>query len=159
MLTKLRSILVASLFMLSGASAALALDANEMFDDPAKEARAREVGRQLRCLVCQNQSIFDSNSGLAKDLRVVVRERMDAGDTDAQILDFVSVRFGEYVLLKPRIGTQTYFLWGSPVLLLLIGLLVLVSYHRRRPKLSAPVELTDEDRTAARKILGNMERD
>ena len=88
------------------APAALALDADEMFKDPTKEERARDIGRQLRCMVCQNQSIFDSNSGLAKDLRVLVRERMEAGDEDGEVLSYISDRYGDYVLLEPRMDAK-----------------------------------------------------
>ncbi|MCA0873783.1 cytochrome c-type biogenesis protein CcmH [Seohaeicola saemankumensis] len=130
-----------------------ALGAEEMFADPAQEARAREIGRQLRCLKCRNQSIFDSNAGLAKDLRVVVRERMEAGDTDQQILDYVHDRFGDYVLLKPPVNTNTYALWIAPFVLVLLGAGGAVVYMRQRPQPKPATELTDADREEARRIL------
>ena len=112
----LRSALRAMIFCgaFTAASAAIALDPAELFDDPAKEARAREIGRSLRCMVCQNQSIFDSNAGLAKDLRVLVRQRMEAGDTDQEIIDYVAARYGDYVLLEPPVAPRTAVLWIAP---------------------------------------------
>ena len=89
-----------------------ALNPKEMFADTAMEARARDIGRGLRCMVCQNQSIFDSNAGLAEDLRILVRERMTAGDTDAQILAYIQDRYGDYVLLEPPVAGRTLVLWG-----------------------------------------------
>lgn len=132
-----------------------AIDANEMFDDPAREARARDIGRELRCLVCQNQSIFDSNAGLARDLRIVVRERMDAGDSDAEVLAFVRERFGDYVLLNPPVTPQTYALWLAPVALLLLGAGLFGSYLRgRSPETRDTVQMSDADLAEARRILG-----
>ena len=132
-----------------------ALTADEMFADPAKEERAREVGRQLRCLVCQNQSIFDSNAGLAHQLRVVVRERIAAGDTDEEILSYVAERFGEYVLLEPRVGANTYILWLAPWVFAGLGGIAFLAYHRGRQRRRARsgVQLSEADRAAARRLL------
>ncbi|MCY4288901.1 MAG: cytochrome c-type biogenesis protein CcmH [Aestuariivita sp.] len=116
------------------ATAVVAIEPSEMFEDPAQEARAREIGQQLRCLVCRNQSIFDSNAGLAYDMRVAVRERMTAGDSDAEVLDYLKDRFGDYVLLNPPLSWYTIVLWFSPVVLLLIGGFVVVGYMRGRPR-------------------------
>ncbi len=137
---------------LSAAPPAPALDANEMFDDPAKEARAREIGRELRCLVCQNESIFDSNAGLARDLRVLVRERMEAGDSDREVLAYVAERYGDFVLLKPRVTGQTLLLWGAPAIFLLLGLMAIHAYHRGR-KRTPVTALTEEERREARRLL------
>lgn len=146
--------ILAFLIFLGSATVVMALDAGEMFADAAEEARARDIGRQLRCLVCQNQSIFDSNSGLAKDLRVVVRERMVAGDTDAEVLGFVADRFGDYVLLRPRVSRQTYVLWATPIGLTVLAGVGLWGFYRGRKRLGPdPLELSDEDRKAARRIL------
>ena len=128
-----------------------ALDADEMFKDPALEERARYVGRQLRCLKCRNQSIFDSNAGIAKDLRIAVRERIVAGDSDNEILDFVSTRFGDYVLLKPPMAVHTYALWLAPGILVLIGIGGLAIAFRRVGARSAAISA--QDRAAAKKIL------
>ncbi len=137
------------------ATSALALDPSEMFEDPAKEARAREIGRELRCLVCQNQSIFDSNAELAKDLRVVVRERMEEGDSDAEVLEYVRSRFGDYVLLEPPVSAQTWLLWLAPAGFIALGVLTMLSYlrNRRKPGETLP-ELSDADRAEARRLLG-----
>ena len=114
-----RVLLLALAMAVPGASA---LDADEMFDDPVRERRAREIGKQLRCMVCQNQSIFDSNASLARDLRMVVRSRMDAGDSDQQVLAYVSQRFGDFVLLEPPVRGVTAALWAAPVLMLVLAL-------------------------------------
>lgn len=120
--------------LLLSATPAFSINPTEMFEDPAMEARAREIGRELRCLVCRNQSIFDSNAGLAHDLRVVVRERMIAGDTDAEVLAYVHERFGDYVLLTPPVAGHTAALWAAPVAFLLLGALGGWAYMRGRPR-------------------------
>lgn len=142
-----------SALLLSGTPSA-ALDPNEMFADPEKEARARDIGRELRCLVCQNQSIFDSNAELAKDLRVVVRERMDAGDTDAEVLEYIRSRFGDYVLLEPPVTGQTWLLWLAPVGFILLGAFVMRGYLKNRPQKTEPLpEMTEADIAEARRLL------
>ena len=105
---------------------------DELMSDPAKEARARDLSRELRCMVCQNQSIDDSEAPLARDLRLLVRERIAAGDSDSQVIDFLVARYGEFVLLKPRFERQTLPLWLVPPLLLIGGGLALFLYARRR---------------------------
>jgi cytochrome c-type biogenesis protein CcmH len=111
---------------------AFAVEPGEMLKDPALEARARKISQELRCLVCQNQSIDDSNAELARDLRVLVRERLAAGDSDAAVLAFVEARYGEFVLLRPRFSPQTLLLWLSPPLLLVGALLYLLRRARSR---------------------------
>lgn len=111
---------------------AMAITPSEMFDDPEQEARARDIGRELRCVLCRNQSIFDSNAGIAHDLRRTVRERMMAGDTDAEILAYVQARYGDYVLLKPPVDTHTYVLWAAPFVCLLFGVGGAALYLRGR---------------------------
>jgi cytochrome c-type biogenesis protein CcmH len=101
-----------------------------MLKDPALEARARHISQELRCLVCQNQSIDDSNAELARDLRVLVRERLAAGDSDAAVLAFVEARYGEFVLLRPRLSPHTALLWSAPLLLLAGAALVLMRRAR-----------------------------
>jgi cytochrome c-type biogenesis protein CcmH len=118
--------------VLMGCSAAYAVQPDEIMADPAKEARARDLSRELRCMVCQNQSIDDSEAPLARDLRLLVRERIAAGDSDAQVLDFLVARYGEFVLLKPRFEQQTLLLWLVPPLVLLGGGIGLFLYSRRR---------------------------
>jgi cytochrome c-type biogenesis protein CcmH len=105
---------------------AQAVQPDEILKDPALEARARKLSQELRCLVCQNQSIDDSNAELARDLRVIVRERLSAGDSDAQVLGFVEKRYGEFVLLRPRLGLHTLLLWLAPLLLLAGAAVVLL---------------------------------
>jgi cytochrome c-type biogenesis protein CcmH len=112
--------------------AAHAVQPDEIMSDPAKEARARELSRELRCMVCQNQSIDDSEAPLARDLRLLVRERIAAGDSNAQVLDFLVARYGEFVLLKPRFERQTLLLWLLAPLLLAGGGLALWLQMRRR---------------------------
>ena len=100
---------------------ALAVQPGEVLADPQLEARARNLSNELRCMVCQNQSIDVSDADLARDLRVLVRERLTAGDSDDEVLDYIVSRYGEFVLLKPRLNLRNALLWGTPVLLLLIG--------------------------------------
>ncbi len=116
---------------------AWAVEPDEVLSDPALEARARLLSKELRCMVCQNQSIDDSAAPLAKDLRILVRERLVAGDTDQQVLDFLVARYGEFVLLKPRFNWHTALLWLGPPGVLLIGALALVAISRRRPDAAA----------------------
>jgi cytochrome c-type biogenesis protein CcmH len=111
---------------------AQALRPDEMLADPALEARARDISRELRCLVCRNQSIDDSDADLARDLRVLVRERLTAGDTNQQIIAYVRSRYGDFVLLRPPVAVGTLLLWGGPPLILLAGGLALARYYRRR---------------------------
>jgi cytochrome c-type biogenesis protein CcmH len=117
-----------------GFGPAHAVQPDEIMTDPVKEARARDLSRELRCMVCQNQSIDDSEAPLARDLRLLVRERIAAGDSDSQVLDFLVARYGEFVLLKPRFEQQTLLLWLVPPLVLLGGGLALWMNSRRRPK-------------------------
>jgi len=132
-----------------------AVQPDEMLRDPALEARARTLSQQLRCMVCQNESIDDSDAPLAHDLRVLVRERLQAGDSDGQVLDFLVARYGEFVLLKPRLSLRTAFLWGLPPALLLggIALLVLAATRRRGRLLEANPNLTAAEQARLKKIL------
>ena len=126
--------LIAIIVMLGPASHALAVQPDEIMKDPAQEARARVLSKQLRCMVCQNQSIDDSDAPLARDLRILVRERIGAGDSNQQVLDFLVQRYGEFVLLRPRLHWRTALLWLAPPLLLLGGGLVLLLMARRRSR-------------------------
>ncbi|MDP1583870.1 MAG: cytochrome c-type biogenesis protein CcmH [Bradyrhizobium sp.] len=118
--------------MIVGSQAAHAVQPDEVMSDPARESRARELSRELRCMVCQNQSIDDSDAPLARDLRLLVRERIAAGDSDAQVIDFLVARYGEFVLLKPRFNSRTLLLWLLPPLALAGGGLALWVNMRRR---------------------------
>ena len=123
---------IISMLVLLAPGAARAVTPDEMLKDPALEARARELSQELRCLVCQNQSIDDSAAPLAHDLRVLVRERLKAGDSNRQVLDFLVARYGEFVLLKPRFELHTLLLWGLPPLALIGGVAGLLLVMRRR---------------------------
>jgi cytochrome c-type biogenesis protein CcmH len=126
----LRAWLVAALLVLCGT--AYAIDAEDAFDDPVLQKRYENINRELRCLVCQNQTIADSNATLAQDLRREVRDMIAAGQTDAQIREFMIERYGDFVLYRPRMTPGNFLLWAAPVLLLLIGAFVLVRVVRRR---------------------------
>lgn len=139
--------LLAVLVLLAAPAAAQHLE--DRLADPAQETRARELSRELRCLVCQNQSIEDSNAPLARDLRRIVRERVVAGDSDRAVQDYLVQRYGEWVLLKPRFNAQTLLLWLGPVLLLMLGGGIVFTLYRRQAKapVSVPVALdADEQR-------------
>jgi cytochrome c-type biogenesis protein CcmH len=123
---------IALLLTAIGASSSLAVQPDEMLKDPALEARARELSRELRCMVCQNQSIDESDAPLARDLRLLVRERLTKGDTNKQVLDFLVVRYGEFVLLKPPLDSRTIILWALPPIALLAGAIGLYFAGRRR---------------------------
>ena len=125
-------VLVCLVFVTS--MAAHAVQPDEVMSDPARESRARDLSRELRCMVCQNQSIDDSDAPLARDLRLLVRERIGAGDSDGQVIEFLVARYGEFVLLKPRFNPHTLVLWLLPPLVLLGGGLALWTYSRRRSK-------------------------
>jgi cytochrome c-type biogenesis protein CcmH len=109
-----------------------AVQPDEMLSDPKLEARARAISQDLRCLVCQNESIDESEAPLAHDLRVLVRQRIEAGDSDAQVMNYIVARYGEFVLLKPRLEWRTALLWGTPPGLLLVGIVMLLIAARRR---------------------------
>lgn len=117
--------LALALAVLTFAPAGLAVQPDEILPDAALEARARDISSGLRCLVCQNQSIDDSDAPLARDLRVLVRERLKAGDSDAEVRDFLVARYGEFVLLKPLLTPATFLLWAAPFLLLAGGIVLL----------------------------------
>jgi cytochrome c-type biogenesis protein CcmH len=134
-----------------------AVESNEMLPDPALEARARNLSRELRCLVCQNQSIDDSEAPLAHDLRVIVRERLKAGDTDKQVVDFLVARYGEFVLLKPRLSWHTLALWGAPPATVLLGIALLIVVNRRRRY--APVQEVANLTSAEEARLAELLRD
>lgn len=127
----MRTVMAALLAMMVTGTA-WAVDPAEKLADPVAEARAEQVGKGLRCLVCQSESIEDSNADLARDLRVIVRERVSAGDSNQQIIDYVVSRYGDYVLLKPPFKTTTLVLWLGPLGILALGLALAVSVFRRR---------------------------
>jgi cytochrome c-type biogenesis protein CcmH len=156
-----RFILVLALAATS--SAALAVQPDEMLSNAALEARARALSKELRCMVCQNQSIDDSDAPLAHDLRVLVRERLQAGDSDRQVIDFLVARYGEFVLLKPRLSLHTALLWLGPAGVLLAGALGLFLLARRQRRASSTAatqapKLTPAEEARLSDILGGGER-
>ena len=131
-----------------------AVQPDEVLQDPALEARARHISEGLRCLVCQNQSIDDSEAPLAKDLRLLVRERLKAGDTDQQIEDFVVARYGEFVLLKPRFTAHTLLLWFATPAVFLVALLIVVLAYRRRSVAASPAAgLSEAEERKVKRLL------
>ncbi|MGR9434476.1 cytochrome c-type biogenesis protein [Rhizobium leguminosarum] len=132
---------------------AFAVNPDEVLADPALEARARALSAELRCMVCQNQSIDDSNADLAKDLRLLVRERITDGDSDEAVLNYIVSRYGEFVLLKPRVGMKTVLLWGAPVLLVLAGGLSLLVFARKRAGKPTGSKLTADEQARLSELL------
>jgi cytochrome c-type biogenesis protein CcmH len=131
-----------------------AVQPDEILKDPALEQRARALSRELRCMVCQNQSIDDSDAPLARDLRVLVRERLTAGDSDPQVVNFLVARYGEFVLLKPRFEWHTAVLWLTPAVALIAGAVAMAAAVRRRraAPAAAPPLTADEERRLAEMI-------
>jgi cytochrome c-type biogenesis protein CcmH len=150
MWTRLRHFVVLCL-ILAAVGPAVAVQPDEILKDQALEARARVLSRELRCMVCQNQSIDDSEAPLAHDLRVLVRERLTAGDSDSQVIDFLVARYGEFVLLKPRFAWHNLVLWLTPIAALIAGAIAMLGAVRRRravPLAAAPLTADEERRLA-----------
>ena len=149
--------LTASALMSFGA---LAVQPDEVLDDPLLEKRARSLSKNIRCLVCQNQSIDDSNADLARDLRILVRERLVAGDSDTEVLDYLIARYGDFVMLKPPFKGSTYILWFGPLAVFLLAAGGLIAYFRRRRSQlagDAPTRLSTEERDRLAKLLDRDE--
>ena len=141
-------ILLVTLALLAPAARALAVQPDEMLPDPALETRARALSKELRCMVCQNQSIDDSDAPLARDLRLIVREHLRAGETDQQVLDFLIARYGEFVLLRPRFAPHTALLWLTPLGVLVIGALGIAMSARRQRSSEGNLTADEEGRLA-----------
>jgi cytochrome c-type biogenesis protein CcmH len=145
------------------APGALAVEPDEILDDPVLEARAREISKNVRCLVCQNESIDSSNAGLARDLRIIIRERLVAGDTDEQVVDFLVARYGDFVLLDPPVKPITYVLWFGPVLILLVGAGGVYLYFARGRRVAAEgagaPPLSPEEQKRLAKLIREGERE
>ena len=140
-----------------------AVNPDEILDDPVLEARAREISKGLRCLVCQNQSIDDSDADLARDLRVLVRERLVSGDSDGQVIDYVVSRYGDFVLMRPPFKATTYALWLGPALIGGLGILAMVAFYRRRTAAAAgvraaPPPLTEDEKRRLETLLDDRSR-
>ncbi|WP_235974690.1 cytochrome c-type biogenesis protein [Stappia albiluteola] len=153
-LRRILTIVVSTLFL---ATAAHAVQPDEVLDDPALEGRARAISAELRCMVCQNQSIDDSDAPLARDLRVLVRERLVAGDSDAEVMDYLVARYGEFVLLKPRFGLHTLILWaGAPMALIGGAIAAYIAWRRRQGEGSVaekPAPLTADEKAELERLL------
>lgn len=146
-------LLLALLLFVLPIGAAFAVNPDEVLADPALEARARAISAELRCMVCQNQSIDDSNAELARDLRVLVRERLVEGDSDKAVIDYVVSRYGEFVLLKPRLSLRTVLLWGAPIGLTLAGIFAVFVFSRRRASQEQPQKLSADEEERIRNLI------
>jgi len=147
--------LIFALFLVCGRPAA-AVEPDEILDDPVLEQRARDISAQLRCVVCQNQSIDSSDAPLAKDLRILVRERLVAGDTDEEVLAFITQRYGDFVLLKPPFKPETYLLWFGPLLFLIVGAGIAIVYlqkQRTTTTTAAEQPLTPEEQERLKRLM------
>ncbi|WP_417624461.1 cytochrome c-type biogenesis protein CcmH [Paremcibacter congregatus] len=154
----MRHILILLICCLASVSAqAIGVDKDRL-NDPVQEARAQEIMKQLRCLVCQNQSIVESDASLAQDLRAIVREQVKAGKTEAEILDFMTARYGDWVLLKPPVRGSTLVLWFGPLILLLGGGFLVIRYVRQRPETAQPSPLNAEEAEKLKKILAGEDK-
>ncbi|WP_298571315.1 cytochrome c-type biogenesis protein [uncultured Aliiroseovarius sp.] len=142
-------------FMLLLPLSAQAVEPDEMLADPVLEERARVISKDLRCVVCQNQDIDSSNAGVARDLRLLVRERLLEGDSNNQVMAYIQARYGDYVLLKPPFKPSTYALWGTPIALTLIALLFGLNIVLRGRRKSALPELTEAEERQVAKFIDN----
>ncbi len=146
--------------LLAFASPGVAVNPDEILADPVMETRARAISAELRCVVCQNQSIDDSDASLARDLRLLVRERIVLGDSDGEVVTFIVERYGEYVLLKPYVGWHTFALWGTAPIVLLLSIWALVHHLKNKKTAPTPVPtaakaLTKEEQDALNSLSGN----
>ena len=144
-----------ALILMFVATASFAVEPDEILSDPVLEARARDISTNLRCVVCQNENIDSSNAGVARDLRLLVRERLVAGDTDDQVYDFVVARYGDFVLFRPPWKPTTYALWLSPFVAALIGIFVVIGIFRRLAKRRDETELALINEAVARHNSGD----
>ncbi|PWC32238.1 cytochrome c-type biogenesis protein [Azospirillum sp. TSO35-2] len=155
----MKRVLLATLLALSTLSPALAVQPDEMLPDPAMEARARDISQELRCLVCQNQSIDDSNAPLARDLRLLVRDRLKAGDSDDKVLAFVTDRYGDYVLLRPPFKATTLVLWLGPFAILLLGAIGTFLFLRGRRGVAAGADTAPLSADERRRLDALLRKD
>ncbi len=142
---------------LGATGTAWATQPDEMLSNPKLETRARSIGEELRCLVCQNQSIDDSEADLAHDLRVLVRQRILAGDTDEQVKQYIVARYGNYVLLKPPFDAETYLLWFGPLLLLLAAAGIATLYYLFTVRVAETAPLSEEENRRLAALIGDRE--
>ena len=154
----MRRFLLALCMILAG-SFALAVEPDEILSDPVLEERARAISANVRCVVCQNEPIDSSNAGVARDLRLLIRERLVAGDTDQQVYDFLVARYGEYVLFKPPFSARTFLMWLAPFFILGGGGIAVWDYLRRRRGATLPEGLSDEEQARVDALLKDDEAD
>ncbi|MCK0137921.1 cytochrome c-type biogenesis protein [Aliiroseovarius sp. F47248L] len=154
----IRIVVLTALILIALPLASHAVEPDEMLANPVLEVRARAISKDLRCVVCQNQDIDSSNAGVARDLRLLVRERLMAGDTDQQVLGYIQARYGDYVLLKPPFKPETYVLWLTPLILFLIGSGGAVAVLARSGRRMANADLSDEEERRVSKLLAQTGR-
>lgn len=155
----MRRLVLALILALAAATPAAAIRPDEILADPALETRARALGKELRCLVCQNQSIDDSEADLARDLRKIVRERLVVGDSDPAIRAYLVARYGDFVRLDPPLRVTTAILWFGPALILVLGAIGIAVFLRRKPAgTSPPVALDSNDRARLERVLAEDDR-
>ncbi|MBX2831841.1 MAG: cytochrome c-type biogenesis protein CcmH [Rhodospirillales bacterium] len=158
-MTKRFLVLIAGLGLLLpilASTPALAVNPDEMLSNPVLEKRARDISQELRCLVCQNQSIDDSDAELARDLRILVRERLIAGDDNEEVIEYIVARYGDYVLLNPPLKPETYILWASPAVLAILALLAVFAFYRRKQReaTGTTASLSRDEQERLDEILG-----
>ncbi|WP_328593065.1 cytochrome c-type biogenesis protein [Siccirubricoccus phaeus] len=150
-----RSFVLAALLLLASPALAAVGDPAEQLRDPAQEEKARAIGRELRCMVCQNQSIEDSDADLARDLRRIVREQVAAGRSEREVIDYLHDRYGDYVLLRPPLRAGTLLLWAAPAVALAGGVALVLAMRRRSAAAPAPAPLSEEEEARlAEKLRG-----
>jgi cytochrome c-type biogenesis protein CcmH len=157
----LRRFLLVALLAFSVSAPAFAVQPDEILDDPVLEERAREISKELRCVVCQNEPIDSSNAGVARDLRLLVRERLVEGDTDEEVVDFVVARYGDYVLFRPPFKPSTYALWIGPFAIMALGLIGVAVMLARRPRRidAGAVALSADEEAALDKLLNDKDEE
>ncbi|WP_242468840.1 cytochrome c-type biogenesis protein [Rhodovibrio salinarum] len=151
-------LVVAAVTAIAGVGPTLAVEPDEKLDDPKLEQRAQELGKEIRCLVCQSESIANSNADLAKDLRILVREKIQEGMSNAEIKDFLQARYGDYVLLRPPMKPETYVLWYGPAVVTALGALGIgVFFWRRQRRPAAQQKLSADEQRRLNDILGESD--
>lgn len=156
---RLRSIVLAFLVLFTAMPSAMAVQPDEVLADPALESRARDLSSNLRCMVCQNQSIDESDAPLARDLRLLVRERLSAGDSDAEVESYLVSRYGEFVLMQPRLNLANAALWAAPLLLLAVGGVFLLRAARRDKPVATEGLSAEEERRLAELLTAPTKTD
>ena len=158
--TSALALVVALAIALAPGGAVLAVEPDEMLDDPVLEQRARDVSKDLRCVVCQNESIDESNAEMARDMRILVRDRIRAGESNEEVMQYLVERYGDYVLLEPPFKPTTYVLWFGPAVILLVGVALAVAFARRKAaEPASPVPLDASEQARLRALLEERGRD